>query len=121
MSCKVICCECMNFLHLTFNICLLDVLPKRLKQSSQFIMHPSNFCLNTRVKQLVVDVEDSFITSLSRRTPCIFFSSIQISWIPYAFKGFKVCFELNLDHFCLLGQSHNLCFTGQGGSSSSIE
>ena len=39
----------------------VNVLPKYLKQSLQFIIHLSNFRLNIGAQQLVVDVEDNVV------------------------------------------------------------
>ena len=38
MSCKVIICECMVFLHLTFNVSFANILLERLKQLLQVII-----------------------------------------------------------------------------------
>ena len=48
-----------EFFMLDIKCQFVDVLLKRLKRSSQFIIHMSSFRLNIGAKQLVVDVEDN--------------------------------------------------------------
>ena len=60
MSCKGICCQCMNILHLTFNDSLY-VLLKCLKWLSQFVINLSSFRLNIGAKKLVIDIEGSVV------------------------------------------------------------
>ena len=60
MLCGVICRKCMNSL-IEIQYQIINVLMKRLKQSSQFIIRLFSFCLNIEAKQLVVDVEDNVV------------------------------------------------------------
>ena len=70
----------------------VNVSLKRLKRSSQFIIHMLSFCLNIGAKQLVVDVNldndaskplKSIALSNSRNVP--------IGWISSWIGGFSIC------------------------------
>lgn len=61
MSCRVIFSRMHDFLTLDIQCLFVNVSLERIKQTSQLIMHLSNFRLNIGAKQLVIDVEDNVV------------------------------------------------------------
>ena len=90
MSCKVICCECMNFSCLTIQFPFVNISLKRFKWSSQFIIQPSNSPVWTS--------EQSNWSSMSRTMICraskplkpatlLDSTSFSIGWISSSLGG----------------------------------
>ena len=62
---------------------------KRLKRSSQFIMHLSNFRLNIGAKQLVVDVKDSRASKPLKLVALSNSTNVSIDWISSSIGGYS--------------------------------
>ena len=60
---------------------------KRLKPSSQFIIHLSNFRLNIGAKQLVIDVKDTRVSKPLKSVALPDSANASIGWIPSSIGG----------------------------------
>ena len=70
-----------GFLTLDIHCRFVNVLPKRLKQSSRFIIHLSSFRLNIGAKQLVVDVKDGRASKPLKSVALSDSTNVSIGWI----------------------------------------
>ena len=75
------------FFSLNIHCEILNALLKHLKRSSWLIIHLSSLCLNTKAKQLVVNVKDSKASKPLKSEALLYSTNISTCWIPSSIGG----------------------------------